>query len=188
MFYQIKSNSIELLKFKFQNKKNELYTTYNSFLNTGIFIDSIIQIKYNNTGDKLIIKNRPDKVDMILPKDSIWGYKICPDWNCYLYRIAPKGLNWYGSAGIQIIQIDDLIIYTIGTGYVYSYFSKNLASKIYPLNRSGITEAFKDNKGLQEIILKEIGKLPSYWAINEDTDCFRIIEIYRDALQRTNSK
>jgi hypothetical protein len=181
--YCIKSNSLELIKFKFSTKKNELYTSCNSFLNEDkvIAIDPTIQIKYNIAGDKLIVKNSINDIGRMFPKDSIWGYKTCTNWDCYLYRIAPKGINWYGYSGVQI---DDLIIYTIGPGYMYCYFSKNLTSKIHPLNRSGITEAFKENKSLQEIILKKADKLSGYSAINENTDCFKIIEIYKNALQQ----
>ena len=184
LFYQLKPHTLEKVKIRFPNKKNIIYPSFDSYLTEGIIIDSIVRIQYNSIGDKLIIKTKYKKNDMVLSKDSVWGYRTCPDWNCNLYRIAPKGLNWYGPAGIQLIQIDDLIIYTIGSGHTYSCFSKTLRSKIYPLNRSGITEAFKDNKDLLVLLLKEGDKLPNYWAINEATDSYRIIEIYRDALKK----
>ena len=182
--YLIKSNSLENLKVKFPSKKTELYFSSNDFLKTGFAVDSFFQIKYNPTGTKLVLQKYNQK-DVLFPKDSIWGYKICPDgWKCDLYRIAPKGTNWYTSAAIQVVQIDALIIYTIGSDFLNVFFSKDLNSTIYHLNNSGITKAFKENGVLLKSILTEMDKIKNnYTAINEKTDCFKIIEIYKEVLK-----
>ena len=183
--YQIEFNSLEQghISYKFSNKNTELYLSSSQFLKQGLAVDSFLKINYNLSGAKLVIKNVPPKSDLVFAKDFIWGYKVCDGWNCYVYRIAPKGTNWYQSAGIQIVQADSLIIYTVGPGYMYSYFSKDLDSKIYKLNNSGVKEAFKDNVPLQQYMIKQLEDLPNYTAINERTDCFRIIEIYKEAMK-----
>lgn len=182
--YWIKSSSLELIKYVLPNRKAELFSSCENMPNKGLEITPFTEVRYNSSGEKLIFKSPTERKEFLLSKDSVWGYKTSNDWDCALYRIAPKGINWYGYAGIQIVQIDQLIIYTVGTGFTYSFFSKKLNSKIYPLTRVGIIDAFKDNIPLQTIILKEAEKLPSYWAINENTDCFKIIEIYKNALQK----
>lgn len=83
-----------------------------------------------------------------------------------------------------MVQIDALIIYTIGSDFLNVFFSKDLNSTIYHLNNSGITKAFKENEPLLILILIELDKIQNnYTAINEKTDCFKIIEIYKEALK-----
>lgn len=163
----------------------EIFFTSKDIFKEGLSIDSILEINYNLSGDKIII-TKESKKNIAFKIDTLWGYKLRKNNSHDIFRKVYKGTNWYNLPGLQVAQIDSLIIYILGAGKTYAYFSKNLDSQIYSLNTTGIKEAFKDNKQFAEVFVKELNKLPSYTSINEETKSFRIIEVYRKLLDTYN--
>lgn len=119
-------------------------------------IEDFNKIRYNQAGDKIVVQCGGQEFEF--PKKEIWGFLITQNNQSKVYRRTDKGFNWYGIPGAQIAQIDDFIIYTVGEDRLYSYFSRNLDSKIFPLKYSELKKNLRTSLGLQERCLKNLGQ------------------------------
>ncbi len=140
-------------------------------------IEGFGKIAYNQAGDKLLVTCAGEEFEF--PKKEIWGFLTTQNNQTQVYRRTDKGFNWYGFPGAQIVQIDKFIIYTVGEGRLYSYFSRNLDSKILPLKFKELKSEFKDKPAFIEAVLKEFGTNRSLNTLDDLVDGYRVMELYK---------
>jgi len=140
--------------------------------------DSLHTITYDLSGDKLII-NYGEKTVREIPAKTVWGFAIFQNHAVKVYRRTPKGFNWYGMPGVRIVQLDKLIIYTVGEGPRYSYFSKDLDSEIYALTMPEVKKVFKNDKDFLNKVYREFGSNGAVNGSDDFLNSYKFIEMYR---------
>lgn len=140
-------------------------------------IEDFNKIRYNQAGDKIVLQCGGQEFEF--PKNEIWGFLITQNNQSKVYRRTDKGFNWYGIPGAQIAQIDDFIIYTVGEDRLYSYFSRNLDSKILPLKYDELKKEFKDKPAFTGAVFKEFGANRSLNTMDNMVDGYRVMELYK---------
>lgn len=140
-------------------------------------IEGFSKISYNQSGDKIVVLCGAEEFEF--PKKEIWGFLITQNGKSKVYRRTDKGFNWYGIPGAQIAQINNFIIYTVGEDRLYSYFSRNLDSRIFPLRYNELKKEFKDKPAFTEAVLKEFGSNRPLNALDNMVDGYRVMELYR---------
>lgn len=148
-------------------------------------ISSFTNIDYNTSGTKLVISYEPNgRIEF--PKDSVWGFVIHKNNDARVYRTTPQKYLIYGlpSAvpGVEVTQVDQFIIYTLGPKRSFSYFSKDLRSEILMLDTKELKKAFSNNKTFIDAISSEFGPLKSVARIDSKFNSFKVIEVYRACL------
>lgn len=149
-------------------------------------IENFDKIRYNQAGDKIVVQCEGEEFEF--PKKEIWGFLITQNNQSRVYRRTDKGFNWYGIPGAQIAQIDDFIIYTVGEDRLYSYFSRELDSKIFPLRYHELKKEFKDKPAFTEAVLKEFGPNRSLNTLDNVVDGYRIMELYKASEKSPSEK
>lgn len=149
-------------------------------------IENFSKISYNRAGDKLVLLCGEHTFEF--PKKEIWGFLITQNNQSKVYRRTDKGFNWYGIPGAQIAQMDDFIIYTVGEDRLYSYFSRTLDSKIFPLKYAELKKEFKDKPAFTEAVLKEFGANRSLNALDHIVDGYRVMELYKASEKAVSEK
>jgi hypothetical protein len=136
-----------------------------------LIIDSVKSHDLENTNKQFFVTYKNDSCfhckkyvittynnrKFIYPPDSIWGIRIFSKngTDNWLYKGIPKGTR------LLVVQLDKMVIYeTHGNpGFksdgVYAYFSENLCSELFRLNRSNLKEVYKNNSRFLALIEKE---------------------------------
>ncbi len=185
------SNSKDSLKQPKLYDVVEVFFSSKQVLDHGVIIDSLSDFPYpisiESNANKFIL-NRKFGKKIVLPLDSVWGYKVLrvgfhstPLYDNNFYRL--KG----AITRTRIIANDKLIIYYRG-GYKaqYYYFSDNLDSEIIELTEENLKNHFKDNSCL----LDQLKTLKHGWTdsalyqknIDKKTGEFKLISIYKKCL------
>lgn len=149
-------------------------------------IEDFRKIRYSSAGDKIVVVCGEQEFEF--PKKEIWGFLITQNNQSTVYRRTDKGFNWYGIPGAQIAQIDDFVIYTVGEDRLYSYFSRSLDSKIFPLKYPELQKEFKDKPKFTEAVLKEFGPNRSLNTLDHLVDGYRVMELYKVSEQSVLEK
>ncbi len=163
-----KKNSIGLLM-----SPDDLYKRVNE-------LDSFSFIKYNMAGDRIRIGC--GHKEMEFRADSIWGFIIQTAGESKVYRRVKKNLNWYGLPGLQIVQKDLFVLYTAGQGRMYSFFSVDLNSEIYPLKQNDLSTVFKNNSVFVKELSSQFGLRTPLHALDEFYNSYKVMEVYRASL------
>jgi len=165
-----------------QNKKIEIFKTSGDFITSKLEMTVFRDIQYDLKGKRIVVGFDEINVQSFSP-DSIWGYSVFKNGKLQAYRRTAKGFNWYGLPGICIVQTEPFIIYTVGEGRLYSYFSKDLNSKIYPLNLESIKKEFRENKVFVDAVSKEFGSNKLMNIKGSTANSYRILELYQECEQ-----
>jgi hypothetical protein len=171
----------ELIPYRSYTNENRIEFIYRSgdLFKRNKGVNNFKDIAYNKHGNRLIISYGKDQ-EMVLRADSIWGFAIYKNHKTQVYRRTAKGLNWYGIPGVQIAQLDKLIIYTVGEDRMYSYFSENLDSKIYALTMRDVEKLLRKNKELMLAIYKAFGRNGPLTTLDDYYyNSYKFIEVYR---------
>jgi hypothetical protein len=121
----------------------------------------------------------------LIQANKLWGFVVHENHEMKVYRRTPKGFNWYGIPGACIVQMNDLIIYTVGNDRAYSYFSKGLDTEIYPLELEYVKRAFVGDKDFIKLIDQEFKSDASLVKLNDALNSYQFIEVYRDHKKKT---
>ncbi len=141
---------------------------------------------YNENGEKIYIK-QPNGDKLWFRRDSLWGYALYNEAGAALYRFVNKGFNWYGSPGIQVVNITGMNLYIVG-GRVNSYFSRSLDSKIHPLTLPELKKVYSDNPIFLDLLKKEIGPFTPITKSIEDSNGYLVAELYLISLEGSPMK
>lgn len=163
--------------------KIELLPASQDLLKHQIQMRSFRSINYTANGKTVSVDFTGDSV-VIVKLNSLWGFAILKSGSIKVYRTTPRGFNWYGMPGIEIVQTEPFIIYTVGEGRLYSYFSRDLNSKIHPLNFDKIQQEFKDKPEFVAAVEKEFGKNKPLNAPDPETKSYRVAELYKRSLSK----
>lgn len=174
-----------LIPFHNSQSKNkiELFRKSGDFSKSRLKMAVFKDIHYDLKGKRIVVEY-DELNEKIFPMDSIWGYKIFKRGLLQAYRTTPKGFNWYGIPGILIVQTEPFIIYTVGEERLYSYFSRDLNSKIYPLDFINIKREFRENKAFTNSVEKEFGAHKFLSVKGSTPGSYRILELYKECLQK----
>jgi len=164
----------------FEKDKIKLCSASRDFLSHKLQMSVYKDIHYNLSGKRIVV-DYSEKDKFSLSVDSLWGFITFKKGALKMFRTTPKGFNWYGVPGVQIVQTDPFIIYTVGEGRIYSYFSKDLNSKIYPLDLNNIKREFNGNTAFIKALNKEFGDRRVLSAKGRTTNSYRVLEIYKEA-------
>ncbi len=163
----------------FDQGKIELLYSSRDFFNPKRRMSVYKNIQYDISG-KSIMVDYEGKAKVIMSLDSLWGFVTLKSGTLKFFRVAPKGFNWYNYPGAQVVHTDPFIIYTIGEGQLYNYFSRDLNSKIYPLDASKVKMVFHDKPVFIEALTKEIPANRSLSVKGKAPNTYRILEIYKE--------
>lgn len=166
MIHPDKDDRLELLL-----KSRDLYK-----MNSGI--DSMVDIRYNVKGDRLLISHGKNS-ELQVPAKSVWGFVIFRKNNVEVYRRTSKGFNWYGIPGVKLVELDKLVLYTVGNDKRYTCFSRGLDAPIFMLEHKNIRKAFPDEREFQEIVKKEFPTEASLTEYDEFLRSYRFVEVYK---------
>ena len=145
-----------------------IYKKSRDIKNGGYVIDSIKKLRINEPYAGCVSITTIRGKTYIYNKDSIWGYKI----NDGLYRMA--------NTDIKIIVVDDIIIYHArGPKEDIYFFSRNLNSRIYNLNRYNIHRAYKSDTAFLKGLKQNLKWPENILKKDNKTGQFKIIEIYK---------
>lgn len=162
-------------------QKIELLNTSNDFLEHKLQMTAFRNLYYSLSGKEIVVDYNADK-RVSVDVDSLWGFVIFKKGFLETYRKTPKGFNWYGMPGVQVVQTTPFVIYTVGEGRIYSYFSRDLNSRIYPLKLEQLKKEFKENQKFIEALNKEFGPHKLLSVKGEAPHSYRILEIYNECL------
>jgi hypothetical protein len=181
--FMLDENTLVPLHRYSEKDRIELFASSKNLLKHNVQIDDYKGVHYNTSGNKLVIVYEDNK-EQEFHRDSIWGFVTFQNNSPKLYRVTPKGLNWYGFPGVMVAQIDQFIIYTVGEGRTYSYFSRDLNSKILPLNFKELKKEFKDKPDFVEKVYEEFGENKPLNSLDRQSNSYRVIELYNSCIKK----
>lgn len=154
-------------------------------------IEDFSTLQYNTEGTKLVILQSAGKRTEF-PADSIWGFVIHDGVKAKVYRRIPKSAMVFGVQhtipGMLLTQVDLFILYAVGAGRSYSFFSKDLNSEIVPLNANELKKAFPENNAFHEAVSSEFRMLKPIYSLDKKLNCYMVMEMYRSSLGLSTQK
>jgi hypothetical protein len=187
MAYVLDENTLTPFHSYISKDRIEILEQSKSMLKNNVQLDQFKSIYYSDNGKKLTI-NYDQQKKFSFPTDSIWGFVVSEVQHSNVYRVVPRGINWFGFPGIKVVQTDYFIIYNIGDSRGYSYFSKDLDSKIYALNLKNLQTVFADKPDFIEAVKKEFNENQMLSVLDKHVNSYRIVEIYKACLEAETQK
>lgn len=166
-------------------KKIELFSSSRDILTNGKYFLPYSQFGYDLSGNKIFVESPHGKKNWF-ELDSIWGFALYTKNSINLYRVVKKGFNWYSLPGIKIVELSKIIIYTIGDGRTYSYFSENLESKIHTLTLDELRKVYKNNPSFLNLLNIEFGRGKPLNSANVLNTGYKVVEVYLNSLNSSN--
>lgn len=185
--YQMKEHGVESISLKY-DKIELLYSS--DLTKKEMVYDSLVSILYSSFHQKHITVKRHHHNDMIFKKDSIWGFRIYRNGGFKTFKNDTTPLKWNMSPGYQIAQIEKgMVLYMVesSTKTYHYYFSKTLHSEIFPINKITLSKEYAHLPDFLKAFQKEFIFGLNYGAVNEQTNDFRLIEIYRKAANNSSA-